>query len=99
VPDKEFMEKLPADARYEVSQITVKVQRGLGAPKTILNQAGSGKDARVGVSLSLGVSLQDDPAGTKIYVEVDKIQRVNFKNQKVEEAFGMTEKIIGAVIN
>lgn len=98
VPDKEFMEKLPADARYEVGQVTVKVARGLGAPKTVLSQSGDGKDARVGISLALGVSLQNDDPGTKIYIEVDKILRVNFKNQKIEESFGMTERIIGAVI-
>ena len=99
VPDKEFLEKLPADARYEISQVTVKVARGLSAPKAVLNQSGSGKDARSGISLQLGVSLQNDDAGTKIYVEVDKIFRVNFKNQKIEESFGLTERIIGAVIS
>lgn len=98
VPDKEFMEKLPADARYEVTQVIVKVGRGLGAPKAIVNQSGAGKDARAGISLPLGVSLSNDGPGTKIYVEVDKIMRVNFKNQKVEESFGITERIIGAII-
>jgi gliding motility-associated protein GldM len=98
VPDKDFMEKLPADARYQVSQVNVKAQLTLGAPKTILSENGTGKDARLGISLPLGVSLQNAAPGTKIFVEIDKIYRINFKNQKVEESFGTTEKLVGATI-
>jgi gliding motility-associated protein GldM len=98
IPDKDFLEKLPADARYEMSMVTVKAQIGLGTPKTIVSQNGTGKDGRVGVSLPLGVSLQNAAPGTKIFVEIDKVFRINFKNQKVEESFGMTEKLVGATV-
>jgi gliding motility-associated protein GldM len=98
VPDKEFLEKLPADARYEIGTARVLVQRGLGVPKEVTNTNASGKDARTGISVPLGTSLQNDNAGTKIYVVVDKIYRVNFKSQKVEENFIETERMVGAVI-
>jgi hypothetical protein len=81
-----------------MSMVTVKAQIGLGTPKTIVSQNGTGKDGRVGVSLPLGVSLQNAAPGTKIFVEIDKVFRINFKNQKVEESFGMTEKLVGATV-
>ncbi len=98
VPDKDFIEKLPGDARYEVNSIRVLVQRGLSVPKEATSANATGKDARLGISIPLGVSLQNDDPGTKIYFEVDKVLRINFKNQKVEENFSNTEKLIGAVI-
>jgi len=98
VPDADFLAALPADARYQLSSVKLRVARGLGAPVNVDEVNGSGKDASKGVSLSLGTALINDPPGTKIYLEIDNIYRVNFKNQKIEESFILAERTLGAVV-
>lgn len=98
VPDPDFKSNLPNDARYEVSAIKVLAQLTLGPPKTVKSQSFAGRDATKPLSISLGSSLKQARAGTKVYLEIDKIYRKNFKGEKIEERFSTVEKMLSLVV-
>jgi gliding motility-associated protein GldM len=97
-PDSDFKAALPRDARYAISQVKLLSQRSLGAPTTVGSYSGNGKNAEKGVNVNLGSKLKTDPPGTKIYFKLEKVYRINFKNQRVEEKFGEIDLYIGAII-
>ncbi len=97
-PDSDFKAALPKDARYSVSSVSLKSARSLGAPQTVGSFSGNGKNAEKGIVINLGSKLKSDPPGTKIYFKLEKVYRLNFKNQRVEENFGEIDLYIGAVI-
>ena len=99
VPDPEFRAALPSDARYEISKITVKAQLSLGPPETVNNINLSGRDATKAIQVRLGSRVQQAPANTKIYLEVDKIYRKNFQNKLIEERlFSLADKTLSLVV-
>lgn len=97
-PDNDFKAALPKDARYMVSSIKLLSQRSLGAPTTAATFSGAGKDAVSGITCDLGNSLKGDAPGTKIFFNVEKVYRINFQNQKIEEPFSDKDLYIGAII-
>jgi gliding motility-associated protein GldM len=97
-PDNDFKSALPKDARYMVSNIKLLSQRSLGAPTTAASFSGAGKDAVAGINCDLGNALKGDGPGTKIFFNVEKVYRINFQNQKIEEPFSDKDLYIGAII-
>ena len=98
VPNSDFKAMMPKDARYMLSNVKLLSQRSLGAPSQVGTFSGSGKDAAKGIPIALGNKLKQDAPGTKIYLKVDKIYRVNFKNQKIQEKFNDAELAQGLII-
>lgn len=97
-PDREFLALYPKDARYIISEVQLLVQRSLGAPAQVLRISGNGKDAVRGISMELGNTLNSDPPGTKIYLRIVEISRINFQNQKITERFSDADLHKGLVL-
>lgn len=97
-PDADFKTHFPTDSRYVIDQVDLLVQRSLGAPVKVGSFSGSGKDATIGIPVALGNKLKADPPGTKIYLKIGKVSRVNYQNMVVEEAFSERELVLSAII-
>lgn len=97
-PDSDFRSALPRDARYMINKVDLLAQRSLGAPTKVKSISGGGKDAVAGITVPFARAFGKDVAGTKVYVKLDGIYRVNFQNKKVKERFGDRDLYIGAVI-
>jgi gliding motility-associated protein GldM len=82
--DPEFRAALPRDARYSVNQVEVLAQLSLGPPTRVNTVRGS-NDMESGVQVSLGTRVRQARRGTKVYVRVDKISRINYKGDKIED--------------
>jgi len=98
VPDEDFKANLPRDARYGLTGVDVKAQLSLGTPQSV-NRIGNVNDATQPVNVPLGSRVQQAPAGTKIYLEIQDIFRINFQNQKVtDNRFTASEKIFSFTV-
>ena len=97
-PDSDFKTHFPTDSRYVIDQVDLLVQRSLGAPVKVGSFSGSGKDATTGIPVALGNRLKADPPGTKIYLKIGTLSRVNYQNMVVEEAFSERELVLSAII-
>ncbi|MEM6726465.1 MAG: hypothetical protein AAF598_20660 [Bacteroidota bacterium] len=98
VPDADFKNQFPQEAKYEISKINLLAARSLGAPTRVGSYSGAGKDATVGVVVALGSKLNSDVPGTKIYIDIEKVYRINGEGKKVEEKYLDQELAIGAII-
>ena len=96
--DSDFLSALPKDARYMISNVDLLSQRSLGAPTKVAAYSGGGVDGTKGIPVALGNSLKGDTPGTKIYFKIDKVYRINFQNNKIEENFADRDLFVGAVI-
>lgn len=98
VPDRDFAQSLPLDARYRIENVVVKVKEGLGSARPV-KQLGS---SRVATTPKLNVSLitiaRGRPPGTKVYLQIDRISRINFQNKPIEEPFSKRELTIASTI-
>jgi len=83
-PDKDFKEQLPRDARYRIDEIRVLMGDGLGVPKLVKRINLGEKDPTQPLRLSLPAVVRQAKAGTKVYIQVHKLYRVNFRNQREE---------------
>lgn len=97
-PNGDFKAALPKDARYSVTSVDLLSQRSLGAPSKVGAVSGGGKDAVAGIPVDFGNNFKGDAPGTKIFIKVDKVHRINFQNAKVEEQFSDRELYISATI-
>ncbi len=97
-PDADFMAALPRDARYEITKVDLLAQRSLGAPSKIGTFSGDGQDASKGISIPLGSRLGQDPPGTKIFISIDKVYRINFENKREEIRLSDLEKVVSFMI-
>ena len=97
-PDSDFQAALPQDARYTINTVDLLVQRSLGAPTRVGSFSGSGRSGAQGVPVPLGNRLSADTPGAKIYFRVDRVYRVNFKGQNIEEDLSDLTLSPGAVI-
>ena len=95
-PDKEFQRGLPMDARYIIKNAVVKVKKGLGAATPVKNLGSSGINKPL--SFSLATLTRGIPPGTKFYIQMDGIYRVNFAGKKIEEPFSRRELTISGVV-
>jgi hypothetical protein len=96
VPDKEFAERLPRDARYKIKGIRVLLMRGIALQaRPIDNVRGAGPDNNVFVDVNLGgYGLKK---GDQLFFEVDGVVRTNYANQDFEEEF--TKRELTTVVN
>ena len=84
-PDQEFKASLPNDARYELGQVEILAQLGLGAPQRVGAEDFSGKDAAGDLCLTMPAQVRQASAGTKVYYRVNGVFRKNFKGAKIED--------------
>jgi gliding motility-associated protein GldM len=73
IPDEDFAEFLPKDARYRVTQIEVILARGTTAAKR--QTFNSGK-------VELREFARDARKGDRLVIEVKKVERLNYLNQR-----------------
>jgi gliding motility-associated protein GldM len=98
VPDKEFAQSLPHDARYRIQNVEVLVKEGLGAAQPI-KQLGSSQVATTPeINVSLITISRGRSPGTKIYLQIDRIDRINFQNKAIEVPFSSRELTISGII-
>ena len=90
-PDKEFAKLLPKDCRYKMTTITIRREVGLGPLETLETIPVSNLDAYAKANINLGNYRLK--AQTRIYVEVDKVTRVNYLNASIDEAMARQVRI------
>ncbi len=98
VPDADFRSNLPEDARYMISSIDVLAQLSLGPPTKVNSVSANGKDATKAISVSLGTQVRQARPGTKVYIRINNIYRINFANKRVEEKFTEVERMLSIVV-
>ncbi|MFK7924869.1 MAG: hypothetical protein AB8H47_23115 [Bacteroidia bacterium] len=98
VPDSDFRSNLPEDARYMISSIDVLAQLSLGPPTKVNSISASGKDATKPIAISLGTQVRQARPGTKVFIRINNIYRINFANKRVEEKFTEVERMLSIVV-
>lgn len=83
--DAEFKSALPQDARYELGEIEILAQLGLGAPQKVGAENCAGRDAAQDICVSMGPQVRQAAPGTKVYFRVNGVFRKNFKGAKIED--------------
>lgn len=83
--DAEFRSALPNDARYEIGQIAVYAQIGLGAPRLVATEDFSGRDATTDLCVNMPVEVRQAAGSVRVYYQIKGIYRKNFKGQKIED--------------
>lgn len=97
IPDKEFAGALKADARYKAAKVKLMYKAGLGSAKVVKSYSGAKITKGVKVNLNQG-PLKNAPPGTKIFIEVEGVQRVNFQGKSVNENMPRTSLVIPGVL-
>jgi gliding motility-associated protein GldM len=98
-PDPDFKANLPQDARYRISAIKVLAQLSLGPPTPINTINTAGQDATSPIRVALGSQIRDARPGTKVYIQLAEIQRVNFQNKTINDnRFTEVEKTLSLVV-
>jgi len=96
-PDPEFKSLLPKDARYKINGIEVLAQLSLGPPRSVNKVRGG--DATKPIRVSLGPKVKQARPGTKVYIRIDAISRVNFKGQAIpDKRFSEVERMLSIVV-
>lgn len=80
VPDADFREFLPDDARYKVTNVEITLARGR---QMVKNQRFTD-----GTRIDLNAFAADARAGDRLIIQVHEVKRMNFKNQ-VETVSGL----------
>ncbi|MCI4671075.1 MAG: hypothetical protein MRZ79_23255 [Bacteroidia bacterium] len=98
-PDADFKAALPNDAKYGIGGIEVLAQLSLGPPTRVNSIPGQKNAVTKPVSVSLGNKVRQSSPGTKVYVRLNDIYRVNFKGQKiVDKRFNEVERTLSLVV-
>lgn len=98
LPDEGFKEIYGNDARYSISRIELFAHRSLGAAHKIGKYSGNGKDAEKGVEVKLGNKLKNEAPGTKIYLKLDEVYRLNYKNKRIEVPLSDDAKVLDFIV-
>ena len=99
IPDPEFLEAYPMDARYGFTTVDVMIQQDMGTPKVVKTVNGLTREGTKGVSIDLGPDVEKAFPGTTIYLRINEIFRKNFAGQDLpEKRFTESERIIGLVV-
>lgn len=99
VPDEDFKSALPADAKYTISTIDVLAQLSLGPPQKVNEIAVNGRDATRPIQVSLGTRVRQARPGTTVYIRVNDVFRINFRNQRIKDTrFTEVEKTLSLVV-
>lgn len=84
VPDREFMQSFPKDARYGCAKITLSLQSGFsGAPRHVATLTGNLMDG-INVQFYQGMMKNASP-GDKAIIEVESVYRLNFEGKKIND--------------
>ena len=95
-PDVEFRAALPNDARYGITTIDVLGQLSLGPPRKVGTSRGG--RAEGGIKVSLPTEIRQARPGTKVYVRVNEVYRLNFRGQKKpDKRFSELERTLSLV--
>lgn len=97
LPDKLFCSQMPHDSDYALNRIELLAQHSLGQPSRSAVFSGAGHDAGEGIKISLKRLGTAEP-GTKIYLRIDRLFRINFENQLIPVDLDQNALIIDAVI-
>lgn len=97
LPDADFASTLPRDARYKAGKVKLMLQAGFGAPTEIATLSGADIQKGVQVNLNQG-EIRNAYPGARIYIEVEDVKRINFKNQSIDENLPRNQSILTAVI-
>lgn len=96
LPNQEFAQALPRDARYKATTVKLLLQDGLQPPVTVATV--SGDKIQDGVPLDLGSALRNAYPGAKIFFQVEGVKRINFQNKQIDENMPLTVTTIPATI-
>ena len=84
-PDREFAEMFDRDARYRISQVDVLLKDGLMPAKKVASMKVSNKDAVNGFRINLPSRVQQARTGAILYLQIDKVQRKNYKGKVITD--------------
>ena len=90
VPDEDFANFLPKDARYRVVDADVMLARG---------SRPVGKVSLSNQSANLSSLMSKAKPGDRLVIEVKKVQRMNFRNQKEDVPIGASSSVITVALN
>ncbi len=98
-PDDDFQAALPKDAGYGIGSIEVLAQLSLGPPTRVNSIRGSKDAVRKPIAVSLGNQVRQSSPGTKVYVRLNDIFRVNYKGKRiVDKRFNEVERTLSLVV-
>lgn len=85
VPDQDFEQLLPRDSRYRISTIKVLLKDRMGAPRQVARLQVSNQDPEEGIQVRLPVEVRQARPGSKVFIVVESIQRLNFRGEAIPE--------------
>ena len=99
-PDSDFKGALPEDAKYGITSIDVLAQLSLGPPTKVNSVRGSTDAVGSPVAVALGTQVrQSARPGTKIYIKINEVFRINFMGKKVPDTrFSEIERSLSLVV-
>ncbi|MEO0895274.1 MAG: hypothetical protein AAFY71_02565 [Bacteroidota bacterium] len=98
-PDADFKAALPKDARYGIGGIEVLAQLSLGPPAKVNTIRGQSDAVTKPVNVSLGTQVRQSRPGTKVYVRLNDIYRLNYQGKRiVDKRFNEVERTLSLVV-
>ncbi|TAE52278.1 MAG: hypothetical protein EAZ89_08740 [Bacteroidetes bacterium] len=98
-PDADFKANMPLDAKYGISGVDVLAQLSLGPPTKVNSVAGGEASTASGIAVTLGTQVRDSRSGTKVYIRMNEIYRVNFKGARIPDTrFSEVERTLSLVV-
>lgn len=96
VPDPDFEQLLPRDSRYRISIIKVLLKDGIGPPREVGRFQVGSQDPEEGIQVRMPVAVRQARRGSKVYIVVENIQRLNFRGEAIPETrFPELERTFG----
>jgi hypothetical protein len=97
-PEPNFLNSLRNDARYQLVGVVLKAGSGLTAPQPVGQPITSEKIMKGEYATATIRVPRDLQPGNKIFVQIDKINRINFSGDAVEEPFTARELAFSSVV-
>lgn len=85
-PDPIFLGRFPQDARYKIQSVTLMHQNWCAGGK-IGTYTSQPSDSANKITLKLPRVVRNGPSGSKYYLKVTAVHRLNFQNQLIPEGF------------
>lgn len=96
IPDAGFASSFPEDARYGIGNIEVLAQLSLGPPTKVNAMNGNSNKT---IPVSLGSRVRQARPGTIVYIKLNDIYRLNYKNQKIlDKRFNGINSVFSVVV-
>jgi len=90
IPDEDFANFLPKDARYRVTEADIILARG---------SRPVGKETLTNETANLGRLMSQAKAGDRLVIEIKQVQRMNFRNEVENVPMGASESFINVPLN